>query len=211
MKKLTMFLFGVVLIFGLTTNASAIPFYFDKLETNTELPGSQFSGEVTSDVAGQVGFTISNSGPTFCTIFTVYFDDSLAVLSDFLNLSFLGSQGSFYAANNSGTLSGGQNADPPFANPADWVVDRLGAAANGVDPDEALTITFSAEFNPVITALELGDLRIGLHVGRIGFEEKSDSFITTGAPIPEPATMLLMGFGLFGLGVFGRKKFLKSA
>ena len=58
---------------------------------------------------------------------------------------------------------------------------------------------------PIITDLSLTKLNFTAH---FTMECGNDDLIAQGtAPVPEPATILLMGFGLFGIAGFTRKKF----
>jgi hypothetical protein len=50
-----------------------------------------------------------------------------------------------------------------------------------------------------------GSLRIGLHVQAIGTTGGSESFINNPNPVPEPATLGLVGAGLLLLGWRKRK------
>lgn len=86
------------------------------------------------------------------------------------------------------------------------------AVPNGVNPGEALGILFTLQstktWSNVIADLGTGALRIGIHVQAIGGRPLggSESFINNPHPIPEPATLGLVGAGLLALGWRTRKR-----
>ena len=99
----------------------------------------------------------------------------------------------------------------------DVVVD-FGSGANPtvqdtdffVDADQALdiaSILFGSEGGPK------GSYYMGIHAQTTTWAEPDGTVRGSewaGVPIPEPATMLLVGSGLIGLAGFGRKKFFKK-
>lgn len=168
---------------------------------------SSFGGVTVTPSSGQVGFLFYNTGPSPSVITLVLFDDG--VLS--LPLTLVQVSGvSFSQVSGSPQLPGGGNLSPPFATTAGFGADaNPPPPGNGVGPGEALGIIFSlasgSTWSDVINAMGTGSLRIGLHVQSIGTTGGSEGFINTPNPIPEPATLGLVGAGLLLLGWRRRK------
>ncbi len=173
--------------------------------------------QLTVDLSNSGGnplFTIVNAGPIPSSIAAIYWDDENGVLSGF-NPSgpFTATGVAFDEGGSPASLPSENTAVPPFTTDFTATADSP-SPSNGINPGESLGITFDlaglATFSDVLADMRDGDLRVGLHVISIGTVGGSDSLVNTSTPIPEPATMLLLGSGLIGLAGYGRKKFFRK-
>ena len=82
--------------------------------------------------------------------------------------------------------------DPDNSLDWDWSINSSGYWDSG----ESITLFF-------VSTVEPG-------MGTYNLQNMSQGTAESYAPVPEPATMLLLGSGLFGLAVLGRKKFFKK-
>ena len=201
MKKNILFLIFLFFLCS-TVSALAIPFSFTDIPSDDN-PGLDLSGNFSGDVSvsgSQVKFTLFNNGPDISTIAAVYFE---------YNPDNLLMNGAFSAADSSlgVTFDVLDNLNLPQGNnisfEADFAQSPLNQAPfNGINANEFGSFLFDGNFDAVVLALNEGRLRIGMHVINIG--DLSDSYVST--PVPEPASILLLGIGLLGLGGVTRKK-----
>jgi hypothetical protein len=145
-----------------------------------------------TDMGSQVEFTFTNIGPEASSITDVYFDDGtllgIASITNTLGLV------EFSQHASPPDLPGGNNVVPPFVTTVGFSADSDPPTQPlGVNPGEFLEITFdlqvSGVFSDVISELDSGVLRIGIHVQ--GYSSGgSESFVNNGVfePPTEPPT-----------------------
>ena len=156
-----------------------------------------------------ITFYFVNLGPEESSIERIFFSDETSLFNTNSVIGFFTDSGVDFA---------GYVYDPDVNNPGsnfpageeiDWQTTFWYEAApppskTGINPNE--TITFSLllnegkDYQSVLSALQSGDLRIGIHV--ISWADtKSESFVNVtppGGQVPEPMTAGLLGLGLAG-------------
>jgi hypothetical protein len=182
-----------VTAFALAGRAEALSvFDFTRITSNSTFNAAS-SLEVTVDTPGsnQVRFQFKNLVAAYPSSFIseIYFDDASPVLlSGTPVIVSNGSGTSFvkrYPPGSVPTFPSGNNAVPPFV--IDWAFDTDGGSQSlkGIHPyaaspnDDWVQITFSGDYNNVVTAIDNHSLRIGLHVQGLplGAGTTSDSFV----------------------------------
>jgi hypothetical protein len=174
-------------------------------------PADQFSCVVSDFAPGVVSFRFTNNVGIASSISEVYYDDG-----PMLGIASLVQQGCSFTggAANPGDLPGGQNLTPPFHATQEFSADAQGSPSLGIDTsDDFLEMRFNLinnkTFADIVSALNTGELRVGMHVRAIGEGASSDSFVNTPlviAPLPSAAWLGVGGLGIAGILRVSRRR-----
>jgi len=146
-------------------------------------------------------FNLGNPADSDMFISKVFFDDNNNYLSGpSVNFSNIGQVGFSGGASNDQLPQGGNDFT------TDYAFSRVGPGNEyGIQGGEKLGLSFVANYNNVLAALNSGELKIGLHVQGLP-NGQSDSYISSNTQdTPEPLTMLAAGAAV-GFGTMFKKQ-----
>lgn len=195
---------GALMVAATAASASTYSFYQITSNGSTNV-ANQLVLDVTQSGSDAL-FKILNNGPTASVVAQVYFDfgaTSFFAVPNGINWS---ASNSTSWDGSTGVLfeNGGSPPVLPSGNTVGFSAEDRGSAESpapqkgaGVGEYVGFLGTFSSgsDFNMLISALDSGDFRVGLHVTGIGTEGQSESYVTA---VPLPAAAWLFGSALLG-------------
>ncbi|MFN6466070.1 MAG: PEP-CTERM sorting domain-containing protein [Nostoc sp. DedVER02] len=185
--------------------ASATTFGFNNItggDTVGDAFAPNFSFDVTDNGSGTVLFKFLNNASSTQALKQVAFSVDSAASGILSNIAVnVGNSGTVLFQNNAQNLSQSNNISG--WDGTTFGADTKGGNNNAVQSGESLGITFTGNYNTVLSAINAGTLKVGIHVGSLpgGYSDSYVNSVPTTPPsksVPEPST--LFGIGLvFGL------------
>ena len=195
--------------------APASAFNFSNI-ADGDTPGDSYVNSFTFDVVDEgqsVLFNIKNSGDAAATSMFIskvffddknsFFDDDTYLSSPLINIGNVGQVGFNGGASKDQLPQGGNGFDTDYA----FSLNTGEGNEFGIQAGESLGLSFTGDYNLVISALKSGDLKLGLHVQALP-NDQSDSYISSNGNTentPEPLTMLAAGAAV-GFGTMFKKQ-----
>ncbi len=174
-----------------------------------DTPGDAYQNSFRFDVVDQglsVLFKITNSGNAAAPsmfISQVVFDDNGYLSAPSVNVNNVGTVNFSGGASKAQLPQGGNNFTTDYA-----FSREVPGNGNGIQAPETLGVSFQGNYANVVTALNSGALRLGIHVQALP-GGASDSYISSNSgntqDTPEPLTMLAAGAAV-GFGTMFKKQ-----
>ena len=173
-----------------------------------DTPGDAYVNSFSFDVSNlgsSVVFNIKNSGNAAAPsmfISRVFFDDNGYLSTSVVNFGNVGQVLFTGGASNAQLPQAGNNFSTDYA----FSSNNGAGNAFGIQAGESLGLSFTGDYNLVISALNSGALKLGLHVQALP-NGQSDSYLSSSntQDTPEPLTMLAAGAAV-GFGTMFKKQ-----
>lgn len=219
MKKMIFGILAALLLLG-STRAQAISYILNTWNHDAAI-ADYGSVTITEDAAGKISFVVaagtfftSNPANDELTFDKFYFNYKGSVALDYSQFSF-GSPGTWTVTNGGNASSFGvfddQSKGTGFGNAT---INPLTLYYNGTAGDN-ISVNDFVDYSTDQSAFT--DYYFAAHLRRIDVPANLDGSVWLAStepggstPVPEPGTLMLLGIGMFGLAVYGKRRMNKE-